>query len=390
MRLQKVKVTTLEADARNARRHGAVNIAAIRESLARFGQRKPLVVWGRTVIAGNGTLEAAVELGWEEIYVAKVPSDWSESQARAFALADNKTAELADWDSGVLEGLLADLGGEGWDLGALGFDLPDPGPVLDPEVLDEFDPTPPPAARTQVGDVWLLGRHRVVCGDSTDPAVVERATGGRAVDAVWTDPPYGVGYVGKTADALTIDNDMLDTPALTAFLAAALGAAYGACRVGAAWYVAAPHGPAGLAFSTVLADLDVWRHSLVWVKDILVMGRADYHYKHEPIYYGWVPGGAHLWYADRKQTTVLEFKRPTRSKEHPTMKPVALIAYCLENSTKRGDLVLDSFGGSGSTLLAAESLGRDAALIELDPRYVDVICRRWSEATGLEPTLEAP
>ena len=383
-----MKCSVLEPDSRNARSHGAANIAAIRESLERFGQRKPLVVWGSTVIAGNGTLEAALALGWEHVYVARVPEGWSEAQARAFALADNKTAELAEWDDAVLEALLGELGADGWDVGALGFDVPDSGPALDPEVLDEFDPSPPPTPTAKTGDVWLLGRHRVVCGDSKDPEVVAAATGGRAVDCVWTDPPYGVAYVGKTADALTIDNDMLDTPALTAFLAESLGAAFAACRTGAAWYVAAPHGPAGLAFSTVLADLDVWRHSLVWVKDTLVMGRADYHYKHEPLYYGWVPGGAHPWHSDRKQTTVLEFKRPTRSKDHPTMKPVALIAYCLENSTQRSDLVLDSFGGSGSTLLAAESLGRDAAIIEVDPRYVDVICRRWAEATGLEPTLE--
>jgi site-specific DNA-methyltransferase (adenine-specific) len=184
----------------------------------------------------------------------------------------------------------------------------------------------------------------------------------------------------KRRGGKTIENDALDLDGLRDFLRETLGAAFTCTAPGAAWYVCAPHGPIGLAFSDVMTDLGVWKHSLVWVKDSLVMGRADYHYRHEPIYYGWTPGGSHNWYADRKQTTVIEVPRPKRNEEHPTMKPLELIAQMLRNSTKRDDLVLDPFGGSGSTLLAADALGRRAAIVELDPRYCDVIRKRYERA----------
>jgi DNA modification methylase len=217
---------------------------------------------------------------------------------------------------------------------------------------------------------------------------------------VWTDPPYGVaiasriGTSGVSSSQARADgreqlvNDDLDQAALEAFLRATLTHAYAATRVGGAWYVAAPHGPIGLAFCVVLTELGVWRHSLVWVKDSLVLGRSDYHYRHEPIYYGWKPGAAHRWFSDRKHDTVLQYARPRRSAEHPTMKPVDLIADAVQAVTTAGDLVLDLFAGSGSTLIACHQTGRVARLVELDPRYADVICRRWQAHTGEQPTRD--
>jgi site-specific DNA-methyltransferase (adenine-specific) len=219
---------------------------------------------------------------------------------------------------------------------------------------------------------------------------------------VWTDPPYGVAYVGgvshdpkyakkREAKGLTIENDALNDDELTDFLRASLGAAFTACKDGAAWYVAAPPGPLFHCFGTVLKDLDVWRHTLAWVKSAFVFGRSDYHYQHEAIFYGWKPGAAHKWTGDRKQSSTLNFDRPKGSENpgHPTPKPVELVEYCLGNSSGRGDVVLEPFGGSGTTLIACEKTGRIARLMELDPRYVDVIVKRWQEFTGKQATRES-
>ena len=205
---------------------------------------------------------------------------------------------------------------------------------------------------------------------------------------VWTDPPYGVSYVVKTADALTIENDALDADGLDDFLRSVFALALTHTSPGACWYVAAPAGPLTMIFGQALIDLGVYRQMLIWVKDQFVMGHSDYHYRHEPVYYGWTPGAAHHALADRKQDTIHEADRPKRSKEHPTMKPVELIARHIGNSTDPGQLVVDPFGGSGSTLIACHTTGRPAALIELDPKYADVILRRYQEHTGAIPTRD--
>lgn len=372
------------------------DVDAVAASLERFGQRKPIVVDDDgTIIAGNHTWAAARQLGWDEIAAVRVSDD--PATAKAYALADNRTAELGGYDEAALLDLIRDVGevdasllaDTGWDDASVQdlIDRIDPGLPDDPP--DDDAPEPPAEPRSRLGDVWILGAHRVVVGDSTDTGAFEALMGQETASCVWTDPPYGVAYVGKTKDALTIENDRMNVDALTDFLRASLGITLTYTKPGAGWYVAAPHGPIGIAFSVALSELDVWRHSLVWAKDSLVMGRADYHYRHEPLYYGWTPGGAHDWFGDRKQTTVLEFPRPKRNAEHPTMKPVDLVAYCLNNSAPRGGIVLDPFAGSGSTLMACEYTGRKARVIELDPRYADVICRRWQEYTGSKPVLEA-
>ncbi len=241
----------------------------------------------------------------------------------------------------------------------------------------------------------VQSKHRLLCGDSRKAEDMARLMDGRLADMVWTDPPYGVAIASRVGmgrgvsssqargeGGKGIANDDLSVPELVAFLRGAFDLALDACRSGAVWYVAAPHGPMGVAFSMVLHDLDVWHSSLVWVKDSLVISRLDYHYRHEVFYYGWKPGGAHHAVPDRCQTSVFEFPRPKRSEEHPTMKPVELIRRHIENSSDRGQCVLDQFAGSGSTLIACEQAGRKAFLMEIDPLYADVIVARYEAFTG--------
>ena len=385
------------------------DVDAVAASLRRFGQRKPIVAnTAGTVIAGNHTLQAARQLGWTHIAVVRVDDD--DATAKAFALADNRTAELGGYDDAALEAmvrdvleadadLLADTGWAGEDLEHVlaGLEPPLPPELEDPDAVPDSAP-----AITVPGDVWLLGPHRLLCGDSTVPTDLERVLAGERADCVWTDPPYGVSYAAKqdmlnrtqrgSSKRLTseIAADELDAQALEDMLRASLGAALALSRPGAAWWVAAPCLALPLrAFAVVLADLGVWRHTVVWVKDSFVLGRSDYHGRHEQLLYGWAPGAPHTPPPDRSQDSVWEFPRPRANDIHPTMKPVALIERAILNHTQQGDIVLDPFGGSGSTLIAAHQTGRHARLVELSPRYCDVICRRYQQATGDKPIAEA-
>lgn len=322
--------------------------------------------------------------------------DVDDERATRIMLADNQTANLASYDDGALAALLVELAATAEGLAGTAFDADDLDDLLSkledepggPQPGDDDLPDRPPA-KTVPGDVWLLGPHRLLCGDATVPTDMDRLMAGGLADMVWTDPPYGVSYVGKTADALTIQNDELSPEALESFLRLAFASALDATRPGGCWYVAAPAGPLFLPFAVTLAEQDVWRQTLVWAKNSMVMGRSDYHYRHEAIFYGWRPGAAHHAPPDRTHTTLLEFDRPSRSTEHPTMKPVDLIAHCISNSSNVGAVVLDPFGGSGSTLIAAERLGRSARLLELDPGYCDVICARYQKTTGQLPVAES-
>jgi DNA modification methylase len=382
LRIELITLSSLRLDPNNARRHDKKNLEAIKGSLSLFGQRKPIVVSGdNTIVAGNGTVEAARELGWTEIYVARIPHDWTPEQIKAYALADNRTAELAEWDSKILADQLLELDAVGWDVAEFGFEPLEPPVNAEDEEPLNFDEVPTRATR---GDLWKLGDHRLVCGDSTETSVMDKLMQGEKADMVWTDPPYGVNYVGKTKNSLTIENDNMDINQLEDFLTEAFNNIYQATKPGACWYVASPSGPQFVAFGNPLLKLGVWRQTIIWVKDTLVMGRSDYHWKHETIFYGWTPGAAHHAVPDRKQDTVWEFDRPKRSAEHPTMKPIDLITKSLTNSTNQKEIVLDSFGGSGSTLIACEQTKRVARIIELDPKYCDVIIERWEKLTGLE------
>lgn len=371
-------ISDLSFDPRNARTHSQKNLDAICASLTKFGQRKPIVITtDGFVLAGNGTLEAAKSLKWDHIAVTVAPSDWDMETARAYALADNRTAELAEWDDTLLAQQLMELHDADIDIEALGFEMPQ---VIEPEPIDEDELPLEPEAKVKHGDLWQLGEHFLFCGDATEVGAYERLLGEDQVDLVWTDPPYGVSYVGQ--NGMTIENDNLDIGALEEFLRQSFNSMVTFTKPGACWYVAAPSGNLFQAFSIPLSELQVWRHTLVWVKDALVMGRADYHYRHESIFYGWTPGAAHQEPPDRKQDSVWEVPRPRSNKEHPTMKPIELITRAINNSSRANDLVLDPFAGSGSTLIAAEQTRRRARVMEIDPKYCDVIIARFERITG--------
>lgn len=397
LRVTREMVSDLRTYHRNPRQGNTLVIA---QSLTVNGQYRPVVAnvgtyTGRPneVLAGNHTLMAARDLGWERVAVTWVDVD--DDQCARIVAADNRTADLAEYDERLLLELLADLpdlGGTGYEPGDLA-DLEKAlrgGEEIPPGLTDPNDaPAVLPEPISKRGDVWLLGEHRLVVGDSTDPMAWETLLCEEKADCMWTDPPYGVAYVGKTKDALRIANDNLEGDGLADLLRGVFKIALASCRPGACWYVAAPPGPLHLQFARVLAELDVWRQTLVWVKDSLVMGHSDYHYRHEPIFYGWTPGAAHHPPPDRKQDTVFEVARPKRSEDHPTMKPVELIEAHVANSTDRGAVVVDPFAGSGSALIACHRSGRVARLVEIDARYADVICRRYQEHTGAIPILES-
>ena len=385
--------------ARNSRTHSDEQVAQLAASIREWGWTTPVLVdEDGGIIAGHGRVLAARQLGMVEVPVV-VARGWSDAKRRAYVIADNKLALNAGWDAEMLSLELGELGELGFDLELTGFsdeELDGLTPDEEPAALTDPDETPetPAVPRSVLGDVWLCGKHRVMCGDSTSVDAVGALMAGAVADLVWTDPPYGVAYEssgrrGKPNQHEEIENDALNDDELTDFLRASLGAAFANCRDGAAWYVAAPPGVPFYCFATVLRDLGVWRHTLAWVKSSLVFGRADYHYQHEAIFYGWKPGAAHVWASDRKQSTTLHFDKPSRNGEHPTMKPVELVEYCVGNSSNRGDVVLEPFGGSGTTLIACEKTGRVARLMELDPRYVDVIVKRWQDYTGKKATREA-
>lgn len=380
--------------ARNSRTHSDEQVAQIAASIREFGWTNPVLLDGANgIIAGHGRVLAARKLGMAEVPCIEL-SHLSEAQKKAYIIADNKLALNAGWDNELLALEFGELQELGFDLDLTGFDADELEalmPVEVPEGLTDEDAVPevPAEPVTKLGDVWVLGKHRVMCGDSTSIEALEALTQGQLVDMWLTDPPYNVAYEGKTKDALKIQNDSMSADSFRQFLRDACVAADAAMKPGAVFYIW--HADTeGYNFRGACMDAG-WqvRQCLVWKKSVLVMGRQDCHWKHEPCLYGWKDGAAHLWAADRKQTTVLEFDKPQRNGEHPTMKPVALFEYQLLNNTKGGDIVLDSFGGSGTTLIAAEKNGRVARLMELDPKYCDVIVKRWQDFTGKQATLES-
>lgn len=374
------------------------DVPAVARSLERFGQRKPIVVDERgMIIAGNHTWLAAKSLGWDEIAVVRFSDD--EATARAFALADNRTSELGSYDEEALRTLILAVSDVDPSLvNAAGYSDEDLAELLSQGLPDlppqDEAPNTPADPITVPGDVWVLGSHRVICGDATTLSDYDTLLGEDKVDCVWTDPPYGVEYVGKTKDALTINND--GAAGLASLLADSFSNISLAGKPGAAVYVAHPPGALAITFAVAFTDAG-WRlhQTLVWDKQTIALGHSDYHYSHEPILFGYLPGGGRRgrggtgWYGDNSQRSVISVPKPSANREHPTMKPIELISRCLQNSAPRGGLVLDPFGGSGSTLMACEYTGRKARLIEMDPRYVDVICRRWQMFTGAVPALES-
>jgi site-specific DNA-methyltransferase (adenine-specific) len=373
--------------AKNSRTHSEEQIAQIAASIKEWGFTTAVLVDEKGgIIAGHGRVLAARKLGIDTLPVM-VATGWTEPQKRAYVIADNQLALNAGWNMEMLKTEIDGLKLEDFDIDLLGFEDGFLDGLLEPEPtvgLTDEDAVPdaPEIPKTVLGDVWLLGNHRLMCGDSTSIDAVEKLCDGQLVDMWLTDPPYNVAYEGKTKDALTIKNDKQGDESFRQFLRDSYVAADAVMKPGAVFYVWHADSE-GYNFRGAAKDAG-WtvRQCLIWKKSSMVMGRQDYHWKHEPCLYGWKEGAAHLWATDRKQTTILEFDRPSRNAEHPTMKPVELFAYQMQNNTKGKDRVLYSFGGSGTTLIAAEKYGRDALLMELDPKYCDVIIKRWQEFTG--------
>lgn len=432
--IEQVSIDALIPYARNSRTHSDQQVEQIAASIREFGFTNPVLIdEAGTIIAGHGRVLAARQIALDRVPCIRL-AHLTETQRRAYVIADNKLALNAGWNDALLAQELRALAADDFDVSLSGFAEDEIGQLLaavdvPQESAADPDAAPEPAAQriTAPGDVWLLGNHRLLCADSTRAESYVTVLGGGYADIVWTDPPYNVavdGIAGKIA------NDNLSDAAFRDFVTAALTETARSLRPGGAIYVA--HGETErlnftLAFRAAGLKLS---GCIIWHKDSFTLARSDYQWIHEPILYGWKPGAAHTWYGGRAQCTVnalggsespftrlpdgrwrvtigeetmivsgdakiewveasvMRELRPKRSELHPTMKPVALIERMLRNNAKPGAIVLDPFGGSGSTLIAAERLGMHARLIELDPKFVDIIVRRWQQFTGRLATRE--
>lgn len=385
-------------------------VEPVAASIREFGFKIPIIIDSDGVIvAGHTRLKAAQRLGMKKVPCI-VADDLTPEQVKAFRVADNKVSEFSEWDFEKLE---EELDGLSLDMEAFGFDPPsgDNGGEIIEDDPPEVDEESPP--ETLPGDVYQLGRHRLICGDSTDPDVLQRLTNGAEMDLVLTDPPYNVDYEGKTKDALKIQNDKMTDANFYAFLYDVFKNLYQVTKPGGVAYIF--HADMeSVNFRSAFRAVDFHLHEiLIWNKNTMILGHCDYQWKHEPIIYGWKSGASHYFTDSRVENTVIEdapninkmskselkeyvkdlLKRgdpvtvisedkPARNAEHPTMKPVKLVAYLIRNSSRPGENVIDVFGGSGSTLIAAEQTGRTCYTAELDPRYCDVIVKRWEKLTG--------
>ena len=384
--------------ARNARTHSDAQVAQIAASIAEFGWTNPILAGSDGVIvAGHGRLAAAQKLGLASVPVV-VLDHLTATQRRALVIADNRIAENAEWDDAMLRVELADLQGEGFDLDLTGFDadalaelMAGEEPVNDGQTDEDAVPEVGETPVSRPGDVWQLGPHRLLCGDATVAASYDALLDGEAVDMVFTDPPYNVNYANSAKDKLrgkdrAILNDNLGD-GFYDFLLAALTPILTHCRGGI--YVAMSSSELDVLQAAFRAAGGKWSTFIIWAKHTFTLGRADYQRQYEPILYGWPEGAQRHWCGDRDQSDVWQIKKPQKNDLHPTMKPVELVERALRNSSRPGDVVLDPFGGSGTTLIAAEKSGRVARVMELDPKYADVIVHRWEDFTGKKAIREA-
>mgnify|MGYP004469774955 FL=1 len=384
MNVQQVKIEKVKPYDKNPRKNKAA-VDYVANSIKEFGFQQPIVVdKDMVVIAGHTRLKAAKKLKLKEVPVV-IADNLTEEQVKAYRLADNKTAEKAEWDFDLLTDELLSLQELDFDMEQFGFDFDfseDEEAVED----DNWEADVPEEPISKRGDIWVLGRHRLMCGDSTDAADVALLMDGNKADMLLTDPPYNVDYTGKASELETrkIENDKMEDSAFQDFLTSAFENAAENMKAGGVFYIWHADSE-GLNFRVACkkAGFQV-RQCLIWNKNAMVMGRQDYQWKHEPCLYGWKDGASHLWASDRKQTTVLEFEKPQKNNLHPTMKPIKLFDYQIKNNTKGDDIVLDLFGGSGTTIMAAEQNGRRGFVMEYDPKFVDVIVDRWEQFTGMK------
>ena len=383
MKVDKVKISEVKTNPKNPRLIKDDKFRKLVKSIQEFPQMlelRPIVVdENNIVLGGNMRLKACKEAGMKEVFIVKA-ENLTELQKDEFIVKDNVGFGEWDWD------ILANE----WDTEKLdewGLDLPVDLSVTELEAEEDDFSVPEGGIETDIvlGDLFEIGEHRLLCGDSTQTDTYEKLMQGELADMIVTDPPYNVAYEGKTKDALTIENDSMGNDDFYKFLYDFYTALTTASKKGAAIYVW--HASSEIInFAKAMVDAGwLLKQQLIWVKNSMVMGRQDYQWKHEPCLYGWLKGDSHKWYSDRKQTTIIEFDRPSRNAEHPTMKPIGLFAYQIENSSKQGDIVIDAFGGSGTAMVACEQLNRKARVIEFDPRYCQVILERMIK---LDPTLK--
>lgn len=387
--LKLITVDELIPYANNARTHSKEQIKKLRSSLREFGFVNPVLIdKEKNIIAGHGRIAAAKEEGIQEVPCVLV-EHLTEAQKKAYILADNRMALDAGWDSELLAIELENLKELDFDINLTGFDAAEIEELFsnihDKDISDDdfdIDGALEEEPISKQGDLWILGRHRLICGDSTKVETYEKLMDGKKANLCVTDPPYNVNYTAGKENERTIKNDNMDDHNFYNFLLDALKNIYTALDEGGSIYVF--HADTeGLNFRKAFKDAGFKLSGVCqWVKQSLVLGRSDYQWQHEPILYGWKPTGKHRWYADRKQTTVWNFDRPTKSELHPTMKPVPLIAYPIQNSSMTNCIILEPFGGSGSTVIASEQTGRICYAIELDEKYVDVIVKRYIEHVG--------
>lgn len=388
--------------ARNSRTHNDEQIAQIMASIKEFGFTNPILIGSdNVIIAGHGRLLAAQRLGMTQVPVIRLPN-LTETQRKALVIADNKIALNAGWDEQMLALEMQELEEQDFDIELLGFN-PDELKKLEHLIEgqqegnteDDSVPEAPIEPITKRGDVWILGNHRLVCGDTTMIDDVQKLMQNDVADMVFTDPPYNVNYGATMKDKLryhtapnsgrTIMNDNLGddfaqflTDSLTNMLMYCKGAAY-VCMSSSELHT---------LYNAFIGAGGKWSTFIIWAKNTFTLGRSDYQRQYEPILYGWVKDSPHYWCGDRNQSDVWEYNKPQCNDLHPTMKPVELVERAINNSSKIGGIVLDGFGGSGSTLIACEKTGRCGRLIELDPKYCDVIIKRWEEWTGKKAVLQ--
>ena len=395
MNIQKIKIESLKPAEYNPRKDlkpEDEEYQKIKKSITEFGYVAPVIVNSNmTVIGGHQRLKVLKELGYTEVECVVV--DLDQEKEKALNIALNKIS--GDWDNDKLEELLAELKQTDIDMDITGFSFDEVDEILkditgskeDDFDLDQaLDEIEEPISKR--GDVWILGKNRLMCGDSTQKEDVMHLMNSQEADMLLTDPPYNVDYEGKTSEALKIENDNMSETEFYNFLLDSFKNMFDSIKYGGSAYVF--HADTeGLNFRNTFKSCGFkLAQCLVWVKNTFVMGRQDYQWRHEPILYGWKPGAGHYFVDNRKQSTVLEFDKPSRNAEHPTMKPVDLLVYLIKNSSKENDLILDLFGGSGSTLIAAEQTQRRCYTMELDPKYCDVIIKRWENLTGEKAILE--
>jgi site-specific DNA-methyltransferase (adenine-specific) len=383
MKIQEIEIDTIKPYSKNPRKNdNAVDV--VKNSLKEFGWKQPLVINPITmeIVVGHTRWKAAKALEFKTVPCV-MADDLTDEQMKAYRLADNKTNEFAEWDFDLLGEEIESL--LNIDITDLGFTFEadiEKHEVMEDSFEVEAELKNIEIPITKSGDIWQLGRHKLLCDDSTDCERVALFMSGHKADLLLTDPPYNVNYEGKTKDRLKMKNDNMSEKMFFSFLIKAMQSAISIMKDGASFYIWHADSSGGI-FRNALKEIGLnIRQCLIWVKNTFVLGRQDYQWQHEPCLYGWKDGAAHYWGSDRKQSTLLNYNRPQKNKEHPTMKPVKMFDYLICNSTKKGDLVIDLFLGGGTTLIACEQNGRTCYGIEIDPRCCDVIVKRWENLTG--------